>query len=179
VRDSIRLIAVLCLVSFACVSDDLWRVSDRPTADDVEILLSETDPASIRREYLPSEVPAIPVRKRLRPCCAFGSEIYATLGPIPIPWYNIPNIVDPSMETGRAFDADCDIDLIFVCGSFDAEGGDPVAPNGDEAGRDDAEGGEHRNRKGLFHDARSTSRPAEGRVLLDEQNLRSVPLEMD
>jgi len=41
------------------------------------------------------------------------------------PAYYIPNIVDPSMETGRAFDTDCDIDLIFVCGSFDAEGGDP------------------------------------------------------
>ena len=41
------------------------------------------------------------------------------------PAYYIPNIVDPSMETGRAFDSDCDIDLIFACGSFDAEGGDP------------------------------------------------------
>jgi hypothetical protein len=41
------------------------------------------------------------------------------------PAYFIPNIVDASIETGRAFDADCDIDLIFVCGSFDAEGGDP------------------------------------------------------
>ena len=29
------------------------------------------------------------------------------------------------MEAGRAFDADCDIDLIFACGSFDAQGGDP------------------------------------------------------
>ena len=29
------------------------------------------------------------------------------------------------METGRAFDADCNIDLIFACGSFDAGGGDP------------------------------------------------------
>ena len=41
------------------------------------------------------------------------------------PAYYIPNIVDSGMETGRAFDANCDIDLIFVCGSFDAEGGDP------------------------------------------------------
>ena len=41
------------------------------------------------------------------------------------PAYYIPNIVDSGMETGRAFDVDCGIDLIFVCGSFDAEGGDP------------------------------------------------------
>ncbi len=41
------------------------------------------------------------------------------------PAYYIPNITDPSMETGRAFDAKCDINLIFACGSFDREGGDP------------------------------------------------------
>ena len=41
------------------------------------------------------------------------------------PAYYIPNITDTGMETGRAFDADCDIDLIFACGSFEAEGSDP------------------------------------------------------
>ncbi len=41
------------------------------------------------------------------------------------PAYYIPNITDPSMETGRAFESTCDIDLIFACGSFDREGGDP------------------------------------------------------
>jgi len=39
--------------------------------------------------------------------------------------YYIPNIVDPSIETGRAFEADCDVDLIFACGSFDKFGKDP------------------------------------------------------
>ena len=41
------------------------------------------------------------------------------------PAYYIPNIVDSGIETGQAFDAVCDIDLLFVCGSFDREGGDP------------------------------------------------------
>ena len=39
--------------------------------------------------------------------------------------YYIPNIIDSSMETGRAFEANGDIDLIFACGSFDREGVDP------------------------------------------------------
>ena len=39
--------------------------------------------------------------------------------------YYIPNIIDPSMETGRAFETGGDIDLIFACGSFDKHGGDP------------------------------------------------------
>ena len=41
------------------------------------------------------------------------------------PTYYIPNITDASVETGRAFDEKCEIDLIFVCGSFDREGDDP------------------------------------------------------
>lgn len=41
------------------------------------------------------------------------------------PAYYIPNIVDPSMESHRAFATDTDIDLIFACGSYDREGGDP------------------------------------------------------
>ena len=39
--------------------------------------------------------------------------------------YYIPNIVDPSIEIGRAFETDGDIDLIFACGSFDKFGEDP------------------------------------------------------
>lgn len=41
------------------------------------------------------------------------------------PAYFIPNIIDVSMETERAFEANCDTDLVFVCGSYDREGGDP------------------------------------------------------
>jgi len=41
------------------------------------------------------------------------------------PAYYIPNITDSSIETGRAFDAACEHDLFFACGSFEREGGDP------------------------------------------------------
>jgi hypothetical protein len=87
-------VVTLSLLTGACISDDAWRVSEQPTQSDVEILLNTKALATVRSDYLPDELPKIPVRKRLRPCCAFGSEIYATLGPIPIPFYNIPNIVD-------------------------------------------------------------------------------------
>jgi hypothetical protein len=87
-------VVTLSLLTGACISDDAWRVSEQPTQSDVEILLTTKALATVRSDYLPDELPKIPVRKRLRPCCAFGSEIYATLGPIPIPFYNIPNIVD-------------------------------------------------------------------------------------
>ena len=41
------------------------------------------------------------------------------------PAYYIPNVTDPSIETGRAFDADCETDLFFACGSFEPGGHDP------------------------------------------------------
>lgn len=41
------------------------------------------------------------------------------------PAYYIPNITDASIETGRAFDTDCETDLFFACGSFERVGGDP------------------------------------------------------
>jgi hypothetical protein len=40
------------------------------------------------------EIPEVPVRKRLRPCCAFGSELRARLGPIPIPGFSVLNVRD-------------------------------------------------------------------------------------
>ena len=41
-----------------------------------------------------SEIPKVPVRKNLRPCCAFGAQLRVRLGPLPIPGYAIGNIVD-------------------------------------------------------------------------------------
>ena len=46
------------------------------------------------RELFPEEVPNIPIRQRLRPCCAFGSELGAKLGPIPVPFFRISNVLD-------------------------------------------------------------------------------------
>jgi hypothetical protein len=81
------------LVGLACASPQRWEVREQPSKSEAGLLLQEADPQAVRREYFSSEVPRIPVRERLRPCCAFGSDIGAKLGPIPIPGYTIPNII--------------------------------------------------------------------------------------
>jgi hypothetical protein len=89
------LLVVLFVVStLACSSPQRWQVLQQPSVEEAGLLLTETDPQAIRREYFASEVPSIPVRERLRPCCAFGADIGAQLGRVPIPGYSIPNIIE-------------------------------------------------------------------------------------
>ncbi len=79
----------------ACGHLPRWVTSQEPTRDEVEILLETGRAASLSpRALSASEFPDVPVRTHLRPCCAFGSELRASLfGIIPIPGYSIPNVI--------------------------------------------------------------------------------------
>jgi hypothetical protein len=48
---------------------------------------------SMAREPLPSEVATIPIRKHLRPCCAFGNDLRVRVGAVPVPGFRIGNIM--------------------------------------------------------------------------------------
>ncbi len=87
------LLGVTGLLVLACASPQRWEVREQPSKEEAGLLLQQTDPQAVRREYFSNEVPDVPVRERLRPCCAFGSEIGAKVGPIPVPGYVIPNII--------------------------------------------------------------------------------------
>lgn len=86
------LVMLLVLAPLACAPASRWHMRDRPTPEDVELLLA--DPTGSGRIADPhrSEIPIIPDRKRLRPCCAFGSDLRVKLGPIPIPGLRIANV---------------------------------------------------------------------------------------
>jgi hypothetical protein len=81
------------LLVFACAAPQRWEVREQPSKAEAGILLQQTDPLAVRREYFHNELPEVPVRERLRPCCAFGSEIGAQVLSIPVPGYTIPNII--------------------------------------------------------------------------------------
>jgi hypothetical protein len=91
----------------ACAHPPRWVASQEPTPEEVEILL-ETGRASTLspRAFTASELPDIPVRVHLRPCCAFGSELRASLfGAIPILGYKIPNVIGPDDVGPHTFDS--------------------------------------------------------------------------
>jgi hypothetical protein len=98
----------LALVATGCgATAPLWWVDPHPSRQEVEILL-ETDRASLlsSETFLLHQIPDVPVRQHLRPCCAFGSELRASIaGLIPVPGYRIPNILGPGDPGPHSYDS--------------------------------------------------------------------------
>lgn len=74
-----------------CVHAPRWAAQRDVTPELVARVLDE--PAAVDRDISPAEIPEIPVRTNLRPCCAFGTELQARLGPVPIPFFTLDNII--------------------------------------------------------------------------------------
>jgi len=87
-----------------CASEPRWRATRNPDAIDAAAALA-SDVGSLRRELRADEVPVIPVRERLRPCCAFGSRLRVRVGALKIPGYNIANIRGPREIGHHNYDA--------------------------------------------------------------------------
>ncbi len=81
-------------LALACTSSSRWETQSSPRADEIPLLLQSPDPADHMSELFVEEIPAVPIRRRLRPCCAFGSQLQAKLGPIPVPFYRLSNLLD-------------------------------------------------------------------------------------
>lgn len=98
--------AALALILTAC-SDrkPLWEDQPLLTDDVVASLLGPSPTSAFDRDLLAGEVPVVPVRKRLRPCCVFGHGLNAELGPIPIPGIKIQNVIGVDDLGAHHFDA--------------------------------------------------------------------------
>lgn len=96
----VALVGLLCCIALACTTPPRWRADDKPNERDTALLFTEQGAAGAFREMYATEIPRIPVRSHLRPCCAFGAQLGAKLGPIPVPGYCIGNILGPS-DLGR------------------------------------------------------------------------------
>jgi len=100
--------ALLVLVStLACARAPRWVVASAPTREEVEVLLETGRAAQLPPHTITvREIPDIPVREHLRPCCAFGSELRASIaGLIPIPGYRIPNVLGPEDVGPHTYDS--------------------------------------------------------------------------
>jgi hypothetical protein len=95
------------LFAGGCVRVPLWVASPSPTREEVEVLLETGRATTLPPETLAvRDIPDIPVRKSLRPCCAFGSELRASIaGLVAIPGYKIPNILGPDDLGPHTYDS--------------------------------------------------------------------------
>jgi len=101
------LLLACAVAAMGCARPPRWVVSPEPTREEVEILLETGGASQLPRNAITvHEIPDIPVREHLRPCCAFGSELRASLdGLIPIPWYRIPNVLGPGDLGPHTYDS--------------------------------------------------------------------------
>jgi hypothetical protein len=97
----------LAVTAAGCAPAPRWVITSKPTREEVEYLLETGRSSQLRADTLAvSEVPDVPIREKLRPCCAFGSDIRASLfGLVPIPGYKIPNIIGPDDLGSHTYDS--------------------------------------------------------------------------
>jgi hypothetical protein len=78
---------------------------DAPTQADLATLLEARDFEALYRDLSPAEVPEIPPRARLRPCCAFGADLRVRVGAMPVPGYEIGNLRGPADLGKHTYDS--------------------------------------------------------------------------
>ncbi len=86
------ILAALLVLATACAKPPRWTSQDNPSLADAAILLEGVTQGDVLGPAEAENV-AIPIRKRLRPCCAFGTGLRVRVGAVPIPGFRIGNIM--------------------------------------------------------------------------------------
>jgi hypothetical protein len=89
-RRSAPLVLCLAVSLTACSSAQKWS-GDPPVAPDV--IAREISPELSGGELLAEDVPSIPLPRRLRPCCAFGTDLRVTLMSFAVPGIELSNVI--------------------------------------------------------------------------------------
>lgn len=86
-----RLLAPLVAAASACAPT--WKAP--LVVDSREVARAMHDPADVATDFDPASVPVFDPPQKLRPCCAFGQDLRAEVGPVPVPLYKNENIRGP------------------------------------------------------------------------------------
>lgn len=95
------MLGVLLLLGCACAP----RWSSKLGANSRQVALALDDPAEIPAErFDPAEVPDFAAPDRLRPCCAFGQDLKARVGKVPVPFFEQANVLSPAEIGPHGYD---------------------------------------------------------------------------
>lgn len=103
---TVQLCSPLCAITVALAPLGLVTSGCAPTwdspllANPTEVARAMSDPATMGQPFDPSAVPKIDPPASLRPCCAFGGDLKAQVGPVPVPLYTLENVIGPK-EIGQ------------------------------------------------------------------------------
>ena len=93
-RKSIAILIAVILCG-GCSAAGKWQSRGVPSRRDAGLLLESQGPSALLRDSRPEGAPLVPVRKKLRPCCAFGARLSVDISFIKVPGYRIDNIIGP------------------------------------------------------------------------------------
>ncbi|HEY0133413.1 MAG TPA: DUF4056 domain-containing protein [Nannocystis sp.] len=62
------------------------------------------DPVGLAMPFDPASVPDFKAPQKVRPCCAFGVDLKAKVGPVPVPLYENENILSPDKIGPHGYD---------------------------------------------------------------------------
>lgn len=102
-RTGLVLAAALALGS--CSAKPRWHAHDVPTDRDAARLFRQEGSLGAPRDPYAGEVAKVPIRENMRPCCAFGTQLHVRVGPVPVPFYFLGNILDPRLVRHHVYDA--------------------------------------------------------------------------
>jgi hypothetical protein len=92
-RQRVALVAAAAVLgTIGCSVAARWLAPEVPSRQDAGILLSEESTAALSHRLRPTGIPDIPLRKHVRPCCAFGYDLRARLAFLPILGYRLGNL---------------------------------------------------------------------------------------
>jgi len=97
-------LAALLVLTAGCAKPPRWAGRDKPSPADAAILL-ESKAGQSARNLMQEEVPKVPIRERLRPCCAFGTGLKVRVGAVPVPGFRIGNIIGPDEVGPHTYDS--------------------------------------------------------------------------
>ena len=94
------LFASLALLAPACAPK--WHSAT--LVDSRAVAKALHDPVELSTPFDPAAVPDFQAPRKVRPCCAFGVDLKAKVGPVPVPLYENENIVSPAEIGPHGYD---------------------------------------------------------------------------
>lgn len=95
----------LALGLASCAAKPRWHADVVPMDRDVARLFRQEGAVGAPRDPYVGEIARVPMRRNMRPCCAFGSQLQVRVGPVPIPFYFLGNIVDRRRIRRHVYDS--------------------------------------------------------------------------
>ena len=86
---------LLALFAVALASPGCARWDSTLQANTQQVARALGDLAEVGQPFDPKTVPDLAAPTALRPCCAFGEDLKAKVGPVPVPLYALGNMLGP------------------------------------------------------------------------------------